>query len=339
MFRVPVDLGAQSKLCLFYFLLVSGRIDPDPDGEFRLCVQFSLFTAKLDDGRSVDVLRKCDEWVVDCRFYNLEMLLGDLEARVKWGSGQQPVIHEFDMSGSGEKKLVDDKDLSLAFAEKMHDKKLFLFVDVVDKPAEIFSNSAVTEAEAAASNVGHDNATEQGDCGNPAVVSHQIDWESLLITPLTEDQIGTTLPVMDEDAMYEFVGLRAEDERAKQARMAAQKVTEINLDDVELQDADLLVHDHVPGEDSVFCDKEDPPMEVGTIYSSMDEFRAAVRQHAIKGQFQLATKKSRKDYFSGKCAHEGCSWTISARLMRDDQQVRVLTLFICSTLTDMFVSI
>ena len=84
MFRVPVDLGAQSKLCLFYFLLVSGRIDPDLDGEFRLCVQFSLFTAKLDDGRSVDVLRKCDEWVVDCRFYNLEMLLGDLEARVKW---------------------------------------------------------------------------------------------------------------------------------------------------------------------------------------------------------------------------------------------------------------
>ena len=79
------------------------------------------------------------------------------------------------MSGSGEKKLVDDKDLSLAFAEKMHDKKLFLFVDVVDKPAEIFSNSAVTEAEAAASNVGHDNATEQGDCGNPTVVSYQID--------------------------------------------------------------------------------------------------------------------------------------------------------------------
>jgi len=133
--------------------------------------------------------------------------------------------------------------------------------------------------------------------------------------------------------MYEFVGLRAEDERAEQARMAAQKVTEINLDDVELQNADLLVHDHVPGEDSVFCDKEDPPMEVGTIYSSMDEFRAAVRQHAIKGQFQLATKKSRKDYFSGKCAHDVCSWTISARLMRDDQQVRVLTLFICSTLT------
>jgi hypothetical protein len=114
------------------------------------------------------------------------MLLGDLEARVKWGSGQQPVIHVFDMSGSGEKKLVDDKDLSLAFADKKHDKKLFLFVDVMDKPAEMISNSAVTEAEAAASHVGHDNGTEQGDCSNPTVVSRMIDWDSLLITPLTE---------------------------------------------------------------------------------------------------------------------------------------------------------
>ena len=39
---------------------------------------------------------------------------------------------------------------------------------------------------------------------------------------------------MDEDAMYEFVGLRAEDERAEQARMAAEKENESNVDDLEL---------------------------------------------------------------------------------------------------------
>ena len=80
----------------FYFLLVPGRIDPDSVGEFRLCVQFSPFTAKLNDGYSVDVPRKCDEWVVDCRYYTLEMLRSDMKARVNWGSGQQPVINEFD---------------------------------------------------------------------------------------------------------------------------------------------------------------------------------------------------------------------------------------------------
>ena len=74
-------------------------------------------------------------------------------------------------------------------------------------------------------------------------------------------------------------------------------------------------------------------MKVGTIYVSMDEFGAAVRQHAIKEQFQLATKKSYKEMFRGVCTAEGCPWTIVARLMRDQQQVRVLTLFICSMLT------
>ena len=71
------------------------------------------------------------------------------------------------MSGGGERKLLDDTDLSLAFAEKMDDKKLFLFVDVEDKPVEMFCNSAVIETTV--SNVGHDNATEPRESSNPAV--------------------------------------------------------------------------------------------------------------------------------------------------------------------------
>ena len=51
---------------------------------------------------------------------------------------------------------------------------------------------------------------------------------------------------------------------------------------IDLDPADeLLVDDHVPGEDSVLYDREDPPMKVGTVYASMPEFRAAVRHHAI----------------------------------------------------------
>ncbi|CAD6245871.1 unnamed protein product [Miscanthus lutarioriparius] len=122
----------------------------------------------------------------------------------------------------------------------MGDKKLFLFVDVEDKPTEVFCSSVT---EAATSNVGHDNVTGPIDSSKEASVSHAIDWDSLEIIPLGQDQIiGAALPVMDEDAMYEFVGLRAEDERAEQARMAA----EINLDDVDLQDAELLVDDRIP---------------------------------------------------------------------------------------------
>ena len=83
---------------------------------------------------------------------------------------------------------------------------------------------------------------------------------------------------MDEETIYEFVGLRTEDERSKQASMAAEKENATNLDDVELQDAELLIDDHIPGEDYVFYDKENPPMKVGTIYASMIEFMSSDQQ-------------------------------------------------------------
>ena len=70
-------------------MLVHGRIDLDPNGAFRLCVQFSQFTAKLNIGCSVDVPQKLFEWAVDYRCYTLEMLQKDLEARVNLGSDQQ----------------------------------------------------------------------------------------------------------------------------------------------------------------------------------------------------------------------------------------------------------
>jgi len=123
--------------------------------------------------------------------------------------------------------------------------------------------------------------------------------------------------------MYEFVGLRADDERAKQARMVVEKENATNLDDVGLQGAELLVDDHVPSEDYVLYDRENPPMKVGTIYASMNEFRSAVRQHAIMGQFDLGTEKSCTTLFRGYCKAEGCPWAIVARLMSDKKHVRV----------------
>lgn len=257
------------------------------EAAFRLCVHFSEFTAKLDDGCCVDVPQNYDEWTVDCRCYTLDMLEKDLAARIKWGSAQQLVVSEFVMSGVGERKLQNDTDLSLAFIERKNERKMLLVVSVVDKPIEI-------------------------------------DWDSLQITPLTVNQIGAPMPVIDEDTIYEFLGLRAEDERVEQARaVAAEKGKQTALEPVD----ELVVDDHVPGENSVLYDRENPPMKEGTIYASMSEFRAALKHHAIVEKFEIGTEKSCKSVFRGYCKADDCPWSIVARLMHDKQQVRVLTLF------------
>jgi len=156
-----------------------------------------------------------------------------------------------------------------------------LFVDVEDKSEQIQS----TVIEGGMSNVVSDNVGTQVDSTDPLDVGNVIDWDSLEIVPIPEGQIGAPVTLMDEYVMYEFVGLRAEDESAEQARIAAEKEAANGsaLLDKELEEQGLLVDDTIPGEESVVYDMEDPPMKVGTIYASMNEFRAAVRQHAIKG--------------------------------------------------------
>jgi hypothetical protein len=92
-----------------------------------------------------------------------------------------------------------------------------------------------------------------------------IDRDSLEILPFTEEQIGSARPLMDEDAMYEFLGLREEDERAEKEKLVAENVNEVPDDDDDLEGATLLVDDVILGEEAIDYDRDDPPMHVGAI--------------------------------------------------------------------------
>jgi hypothetical protein len=155
-----------------YFLLVLGRIDPD--AACRFCVQISQFSAKLDDGTYVDVPRKYVEWTVDCQYCNLEMIEKELAERVKWGSCQRLKICEFDISSGGERELVDDNVLSCAFFERRTEQKLFLYVDVEDRPLELGSKSCVSDV-VMSSNAMTDVGSGQAISSNEPPVIDAID--------------------------------------------------------------------------------------------------------------------------------------------------------------------
>ena len=306
---------------LLFFLLEFGREESgESDTAFRLSVKVSQFPRVLDNGSSVLVPRQFDEWTVDAHSYSMKDLENDIAARVKWGSSQQIAIYEFDPNTGGEKILVDDKALSLAFLERENRKKLFLYVDVQSKPADCVSNSVVTEVM---SNVSINNVSAPEQSNNEVRDVDVIDWDSLDIIPIGQDHVGAAVCVMDEEAMYEFLGLRAEDERAEKERAAAEEEAAEEIGAMDLDGAELPVDDHIPGEEAAFYDREDPPMDVGTLYPSMEEFRAPVRQHAIKGQFELGTEKSYQTLFRGYCKANGCKWATVARKMSGTKQVRV----------------
>ena len=97
----------------------------------------------------------------------------DLAVGVTWGSSQHPVISEFDMYTSGERNLGDDASLSLAFFQRISEKKLMVFVDIEDKSGQILCKSTVTEG--VMSNVMYDNVDTQVDSTNPPDVGNVID--------------------------------------------------------------------------------------------------------------------------------------------------------------------
>lgn len=114
-----------------FFLSIYDTIDPD--AEFSVCVQFSQYTAKLVDGNFVHVPRRYEEWVVDYRQCTLESLEKDFEANVNWGKCQQVVVC-VDMTRALVRKIrfTDSMDLVHAFFVGKSERRLILFVDVVD---------------------------------------------------------------------------------------------------------------------------------------------------------------------------------------------------------------
>ncbi|KAG6427161.1 hypothetical protein SASPL_111401 [Salvia splendens] len=144
-----------------------------------------------------------------------------------------------------------------------------------------------------------------------------IDWDSIEITPLEESQIGAPESLMNEETMFPFVGLTLE-------KPSDAAVDGMNYGPIVDEVMDIRVHDHIPNEESVFYDMDDPPMDVGTIYTNMNDFRKAVKQHAIKTQFELETEKSNPNLFRGFCKAESCLWSSVARWMKNEKHVKAM---------------
>ncbi|KAL1553541.1 hypothetical protein AAHA92_14204 [Salvia divinorum] len=150
---------------------------------------------------------------------------------------------------------------------------------------------------------------------NSDEIGHTIDWDSIEIAPFEDSQIGAPVSLMDEEIMFAFVGLTLEKH--------SDAVEGMNYGPIVDEIVDISVDDRIPDEETVFHDMDDPPMNVGTIYANMNDFRRAVKQHAIKTQFELGTEKSNKNLFRGYCKAESCPWSIVARLTKDEKQVKI----------------
>jgi hypothetical protein len=161
-----------------------------------------------------------------------------------------------------------------------------------------------------------------------------VDWSSLVIEQ--NDDAGFNVPVA-EDKMYSFLGLRDEEDPPVEATLLNDTSVDAtsahgtnndvtgntNYEDVDTEGAAIPVDDHVSEEENINYEIDNPNMEEGNIFPSMEAFRVAVKQYGITGEFDIATLRSEPGRFEGICKAEGCKWKIKAKKLQNEGAIMV----------------
>jgi hypothetical protein len=169
----------------------------------------------------------------------------------------------------------------------------------------------------------------------------KVDWATLQIVETHDDE--GRIELMSESQMCEILGLSDEGTTNNEQGNDNEHDNEQGNDNElghDIDGAAIPTSDAVPGEMVISYDKNNPSMEVGTMYPTMEEFKLAVRQFAIKKEFHLGVEKSCKTIYRAFCksGDEGrpCTWRINARKMKGSATVEVNNFFIISFLFVLF---
>ncbi|WVZ82562.1 hypothetical protein U9M48_029816, partial [Paspalum notatum var. saurae] len=311
--------------------MVDARIDPGRG--FRLDVNCGSYTANLDYGPMEMAEQKHELWIDVSSGYNLDQFVDDMSALMIWGNSQALSVWSVDVDSDAKWHVRNNEHFEKMIQSRLNDRVAKLIVEVVTKEGYQFGySSAGSKATSGPSGVtsqaapviAPDVVEGAGDtCSSPFDEEIPIvDWETLIILP-EPDQDGEANVLFDEAAIFEAMGFKAAGDMADQERTRERDIQVIPIDiEEEMREASINVDDNVPEEPLMDWDRDNPDIAVGAIYPCMDDFRMAIRQHAIVNEFELGTEKSDKTRFRGFCKAAGCPWVIRARTQADNS-VRV----------------
>jgi hypothetical protein len=146
-----------------------------------------------------------------------------------------------------------------------------------------------------------------------------VDWSTLLIE---QEETNDYTVHVQEDTMYNLLGLKEEDETVKVLRQAANDanadLVDANISVIDANDTEgaaLPIDDLGPMEQFTFFDRDNPEMAVGDTFPSMDTFRMALKHYAIKREFDIKIKMSQPKKYMANCKkfEGGCPWKITAK--------------------------
>ena len=310
-----------------FYVYINARIEPG--NAFRLVVKIVKYTAVLEyDGLVEIVDREHELWLDRSVGYSLAQFHDKMATKIIWGPGQTLSIWVLDSDSGSEWKIRRDEQWQKMIEEKWEERMAYITVEVTTKDGYETNNSGIPMSDVTNVDASYARANSEGmadTCTSLAQDGDEavpVDWATLTIIQ-EEAEDGEANAIADEDVVYEAMGFQEAHEKAEEAAREEIPIPTISKElEREMEDAAITVDDTAPTEPMEDWDKEFPDMSVGIHYPCMDDFRMAVRQHAIVKDFELGTEKSDKKRFRGFCKAAGCPWIIRARTQRD-KSVRV----------------
>ena len=158
------------------------------------------------------------------------------------------------------------------------------------------------------------------------------DWDSIQIVETHDDE--GRIALMSENQICELLGLTEEDTTNIPAQSFDCRMDEQGHDNELGQDNDVAAiptSDVILGEMVILYVKNNPSMDLGTVYPTMEEFKMAVRQFAINKEFDLGTEMSCKTRYRAYCKSDDedcpCPWRINGTKHKGQSTVEVNNFF------------
>jgi hypothetical protein len=142
------------------------------------------------------------------------------------------------------------------------------------------------------------------------------DWDSMVLGGFWEEEGRRDVP--SEMQMYSQLGHIEEDDDEEVRRDEALRGGTSNMDQSDHIDStdhniDQPCEDYLPNENRVKYDKINPSLQPDSLFPNMKEFRIAMRQYAIKHEFELGIDVTSTTRYVDYCKGGDCPWRIYAR--------------------------
>jgi len=276
----------------------------DPNSSYRLAVRVGAYVKFTDDGGR-EYCQACNiPRILDWDMTNWNDLLIDIGTEINLSSKHKLRVTYWD-------------NMSRTYEEITSEQKLLHAIDMYWEIRRLSVQVCVMKNDD--SDCLHDigrlqsmPCVLQGSTDAPAnqiIAQPPLDIASSLVEPSVQN--NAEVAWVDDD--IEYVGLDDEDSVSDSSDCEVYG----DVDCVGLED-ELVVEDAQDCETIIHAtDLENPTIKVGVTFMDSTTFKKAIRQYAIKGEYEIAAPYSEAKRYRGYCKADGCKWQIHASQLQD----------------------